>query len=88
MASGRRCSPPARSSRVLINPVCSPSRRGVPPRHPFGPQGIRRATNLFGAYSCEMGVDLREPLNMVDIGDVCAIPANIEMSFDQISKAI
>jgi agmatinase len=54
----------------------------------FGPQGIRRATNLFGTYNFEMGVDLREQLNMVDIGDVCAIPANIEKSFDQISKAM
>jgi agmatinase len=54
----------------------------------FGPQGIRRATNLFGTYSYELGVDLREQLNMVDIGDVCAIPANLEKSFDQISKAI
>ena len=26
----------------------------------FGPQGIRRATNLFGTYNFEMGVDLRE----------------------------
>jgi agmatinase len=54
----------------------------------FGPQGIRRATNLFGTYSYELGVDLREQLNLVDIGDVCAIPANLEKSFDQISKAI
>jgi agmatinase len=54
----------------------------------FGPQGIRRATNLFGTYSYELGVDLREQLNMVDIGDVCAIPGNLEKSFDQISKAI
>lgn len=54
----------------------------------FGPQGIRRATNLFGTYNFEMGVDLREQLNMVDIGDVCAIPGNLEKSFDQISKAM
>jgi len=54
----------------------------------FGPQGIRRATNLFGTYSYELGVDLREQLNLVDVGDVCTIPANIEKSFDQISKAI
>ncbi|MDB5064878.1 MAG: agmatinase, partial [Chloroflexi bacterium] len=32
----------------------------------FGPQGIRRATGLFGTYSYEMGVDLREQLNLVD----------------------
>lgn len=54
----------------------------------FGPRGIRRATNLFGTYSYEYGVDLREQLNMVDIGDVCTIPANIEKSFDQIDKAM
>jgi agmatinase len=54
----------------------------------FGPQGIRRATNLFGTYNYEMGVDLREQLNLADIGDVCAIPGNLEKSFDQISKAI
>jgi agmatinase len=53
----------------------------------FGPQGIRRATNLFGTYSYEFGVDLREQLNVVDIGDVFTIPANIEKSFDQISRA-
>jgi agmatinase len=54
----------------------------------FGPQGIRRATNLFGTYSYELGVDLREQLNMVDIGDVFTIPANLEKSFDQISQAM
>jgi agmatinase len=54
----------------------------------FGPQGIRRATNLFGTYSYELGVDLREQLNVVDIGDVFTIPANIEKSFDQISRAM
>ena len=54
----------------------------------FGPQGIRRATNLFGTYNFELGVDLREQLNLVDIGDVCAIPGNLEKSFDQISKAM
>ena len=54
----------------------------------FGPQGIRRATNLFGTYSYELGVDLREQLNVVDIGDIFTIPANIEKSFDQISRGI
>ena len=54
----------------------------------FGPQGIRRSTNLFGTYSYESGVDLREQLNIVDIGDVFTIPGNIEKSFDQISQAI
>ena len=54
----------------------------------FGPQGIRRATNLFGTYSYELGVDLREQLNIVDLGDVFTIPANLEKSFDQISQAM
>jgi agmatinase len=54
----------------------------------FGPQGIRRATNLFGTYSYELGVDLREQLNIVDVGDVFTIPANIEKSFDQIARAM
>jgi agmatinase len=54
----------------------------------FGPRGIRRATNLFGTYSYELGVDLREQLNMVDIGDVLTIPGNLEKSFDQISQAM
>ena len=44
----------------------------------FGPQGIRRSTNLFGTYCYELGVDLRESLTIVDIGDVFTIPANIE----------
>ncbi len=50
--------------------------------------GIRRSTNLFGTYCYELGVDLREQLNIVDIGDVVTIPANIEKSFDQISQAM
>ena len=54
----------------------------------FGPQGIRRATNLFGTYSYELGVDLREQVNMVDIGDVFTTPGNLEKSFDQISQAM
>jgi agmatinase len=54
----------------------------------FGPQGIRRVTGLFGTYSYELGVDLREQLNLVDVGDVFTIPANIEKSFDQISRAM
>ena len=54
----------------------------------FGPRGIRRATNLFSTYCYELGVDLREQLNMVDIGDVLTIPANLEKSFDQVTKAM
>ncbi|TDD31030.1 agmatinase [Nonomuraea terrae] len=54
----------------------------------FGPQGIRRCTGLFGTYCYELGVDLREQLNLVDIGDVFTIPGNLEKSFDQISQAM
>ncbi|MHB1628765.1 MAG: agmatinase family protein [Bacilli bacterium] len=53
----------------------------------FGPQAIRRISSLYTPYNYEMGIDLRESLNMVDIGDVFTI-ANIEKSFDQISKAV
>jgi agmatinase len=35
-----------------------------------------------------LGVDLREQLNLVDLGDIFTIPANIEKSFDQISQGI
>lgn len=53
----------------------------------FGPQAIRRISSLYTPYNYEMGIDLRESLNMVDIGDVFAI-ANIEKSFDQITQAV
>jgi agmatinase len=54
----------------------------------FGPQGIRRISALYGPYSFELGVDLRESVTMADLGDVFTIPGNIEKSFDQISKAV
>jgi len=53
----------------------------------FGPQAIRRISALYQTYNYEMGVDLREQLKICDIGDVFTI-ANIEKSFDQISKAV
>jgi agmatinase len=53
----------------------------------FGPQAIRRISSLFTSFSFELGVDLKESLDMVDIGDVFTI-ANIEKSFDQITKAV
>jgi agmatinase len=53
----------------------------------FGPQGIRKISALYGPYSFELGVDLRESLTVADLGDVFTIPANIEKTFDQISKA-
>lgn len=54
----------------------------------FGPQAMRRISALFTPYSYEMGVDLREQVDMVDLGDVFTIPANIEKSFDQIARAV
>ena len=54
----------------------------------WGPQAIRRISLLGTGYNPSMGVDLVESLNMVDVGDVNVIPANIEKSFDQIEKAI
>ena len=54
----------------------------------FGPQGIRRISALYGTYSFELGVDLRESITVGDAGDVFTIPGNLEKSFDQISKAV
>ncbi|MCX6024177.1 MAG: agmatinase family protein, partial [Chloroflexi bacterium] len=54
----------------------------------FGPQGIRKISALYGPYSFELGVDLRESLTICDLGDIFTIPANIEKTFDQISKAV
>jgi agmatinase len=53
----------------------------------FGPQGIRRISALYTPYNYEIGVDLREQMTLCDVGDVFTIPANLEKSFDQISKA-
>jgi agmatinase len=53
----------------------------------FGPQGIRKISALYGPYSFELGVDLRESLTVADLGDIFTIPGNIEKTFDQISKA-
>jgi agmatinase len=36
----------------------------------FGPQGIRKISALYGSYSFELGVDLRESISMCDLGDV------------------
>src|SRR5688572_2214246 len=54
----------------------------------FGPQALRRMSALPSGYNFELGVDLHESLEMVDVGDVLVIPANIEKSFDQIDKAV
>ena len=54
----------------------------------WGPEAIRRITLLGTGYNPSLGVDLVESLQMVDVGDVNVIPANIEKSFDQIAKAV
>ncbi|GGI99570.1 hypothetical protein GCM10010885_06060 [Alicyclobacillus cellulosilyticus] len=53
----------------------------------FGPQAIRRISALYTTYNYELGVDLREQVKICDLGDVFTI-ANIEKSFDQITKAV
>lgn len=53
----------------------------------FGPQGIRKISALYTPYNYELGVDLREQMTLCDAGDIFTIPANIEKTFDQISRA-
>ena len=54
----------------------------------FGPQGIRRISALYTPYNYELGVDLREQMTLCDVGDVFTIPANLEKSFDQITRGV
>ncbi len=54
----------------------------------YGPQAMRAISALGSGYNFEMGVDLWESLDIVDVGDISVIPANIEKTFDQIDKAI
>jgi agmatinase len=54
----------------------------------FGPQAMRRISALYTPYNFELGVDLREQMTLCDAGDVFTIPANIEKTFDQISRAV
>ncbi|MGQ9368715.1 agmatinase family protein [Azospirillum sp. ST 5-10] len=54
----------------------------------FGPQGMRRISALYTPYNYELGVDLREQMTLCDAGDVFVIPANIEKTFDQITRAV
>ena len=54
----------------------------------WGPGQMRSVSALGTGYNFEMGVDLLESIDMVDVGDVTVIPANIEKSFDQIDKAV
>ncbi len=54
----------------------------------WGPQSMRAISALGTGYNFELGVDLLESLEIIDVGDVSVIPANIEKSFDQIDKAV
>ncbi len=54
----------------------------------FGPQAMRTISGLHYGYNFEWGMDLTECLDMIDVGDISVIPANIEKSFDQIDKAV
>ena len=54
----------------------------------FGPQAIRRISALYDSYSVDLGVDLEEELDLVDLGDIFVIPSNVEKTFDQIDRAI
>ncbi|MEE9301843.1 MAG: arginase family protein, partial [Alphaproteobacteria bacterium] len=53
----------------------------------WGPQAVRRISALYDGYSIDGAVDLTEELDLCDAGDVYVIPANIEKTFDQVSKA-
>lgn len=54
----------------------------------FGPEAMRRISSLYTPYYYELGIDLREQLDIVDVGDIFVIPANLEKAFDQITKGI
>lgn len=54
----------------------------------FGPQGLRKISALYTPYNYEMAVDLREQMTLCDAGDVFTIPANIEKTFDQITRGV
>ena len=73
---------------------CRGRRRAARYRHDFrsgtrfGPMAMRQSRAVNRGYNFEMGLDLSESLDIVDVGDVSVIPANIEKSFDQIDKAV
>src|SRR6267378_5313941 len=48
----------------------------------------RRTSALYTPYNYELGVDLREQMTLCDAGDVFTIPANLEKSFDQITRGV
>ncbi len=54
----------------------------------YGPMGIRRASAGHTTHHFDYAVDLRESLDIVDVGDVCVLPSSNEKTFDQITKAV
>jgi agmatinase len=55
----------------------------------FGPAAMRKISSEVGSpFNPGMGVNLKESLEMVDLGDIRVIPSNLEKSFDQIAKAV
>ena len=54
----------------------------------FGPRAMRHCSGIYDGYSLDAGVDLQEMLDLCDLGDVYVMPANLEKSFDQCTKAI
>jgi hypothetical protein len=43
---------------------------------------------LYSPYNFEIGVDLLEQMTGCDLSDVFTIPANLEKTFDQSSRAV
>ncbi|WP_214371380.1 agmatinase family protein [Pseudonocardia sp. H11422] len=54
----------------------------------FGPQAVRKISAIYDGVSLDFGCDLREQLDIVDVGDVFVIPSNVEKTFDQIDRAV
>jgi agmatinase len=54
----------------------------------FGPQAVRRISGIYDGISPDFGVDLKEELDIVDVGDIFVIPSNVEKTFDQIDRAV
>ncbi len=54
----------------------------------FGPQSIRYVSTGDGGYNHDLGIGLWHSLDIVDVGDVTVIPADIEKTFDQIDSAL
>lgn len=54
----------------------------------FGPKSMRAVSSYDGGYNADLGISLWHSLDIVDVGDVTVIPASIEKTFDQVSKAV